>query len=93
MSAVETIPAFTYQLNTDGATKEVTTYGECEYKTVSDDRLNAAVNFRMLFFMGYTDFFHFAAPEYCIYDMYSRDAPMGYKVFVGEYSANVNSFK
>ncbi len=40
------------------------------------------------YYMGYNDFFHFATPENCIYDKYSRDAATGYKVFVGEYSAN-----
>ena len=40
------------------------------------------------YYMGYLDFFHFATDLNCIYDKYSRERETGYKVFVGEYSAN-----
>ncbi len=40
------------------------------------------------YYMGYLDFFNYATNEACIYDKYSRDASTGYKVFVGEFSAN-----
>ncbi len=40
------------------------------------------------YYMTYLDFFHFATDLNCIYDQYSRDETTGYKVFVGEYSAN-----
>ncbi len=40
------------------------------------------------YYMGHADFFHYATPETCIYDQYSREMADRYKVFVGEYSAN-----
>ncbi len=40
------------------------------------------------YYMGCLDFFHYATEFDCIYDKYSRDPATGYKVFVGEYSAN-----
>ncbi len=79
-------------------------FSDCEYAPNSANLANVAAKAYMNrggiekiseygvvdhhYYMGYTDFFHFAAPEHCIYDMYSRDETMGYKVFVGEYSAN-----
>ena len=40
------------------------------------------------YYMGYSDFLHYATPEDCIYDKYPRTGADAYKVFVGEYSAN-----
>ena len=49
----DTIPAFTYQLNTDGATKEVTTYGEWATRTNNYDLWG----YNMDYGLGFYDYF------------------------------------